>query len=820
MRISFTAIILFILLPVYPLLAGKVEGTITNQKGELLAFCNVYVNNSQFACASNENGFYSLYLPEGNFTITFQYIGYKKKEVSILSGPSPLTLNITLEEDLKELEEIVVRSDKEDPAYAVMRNAIERREKHLKEISAYSCDVYIKGLQKLTDAPDKILGIELNTVLDVDTNNTGIIYLSESQSTFYYQYPDKSKEIMHASVVSGNSQQFSWNDAASMQMNFYENLETLEGFSQRGFVSPVADNALFFYTYHLISNTFEKEHEIFKIAVTPKRATDPVYSGIIYITSDDYRFTGIQLQLVKANGLEFIDTFRVEQEYYYTDDTNLTLLSNKFNFNYTIFGISGYGYFHAFYKNYNLQPAFSKNFFGPEVTKIEDNANKKDSVFWESTRPVQLTEEEKKDYQKKNSLLVLKETEAYMDSADRAFNRFSAAALLRGYIYRNTSAKWTITTNPVFDMLQYNTIEGYLINPKIRFRKELKNKDVFSVTPNFRIETGKNRVLANGIINWMYDQRNSASFNLRGGSTITQFNETGIPPLVNTAYSLLYETNYGKIYRNDYAELRWSRELFNGFYCTPSLSYYYRTPMKNIAHPVPWIDYDDKSFTPNTFPLFTDTTAVELPVKTTIACDFRYVIRQKYISQPDEKYILEARYPVITLHGEWAIPGIFHSAADYAFLSIGVSDNIALGLPGNLQYSVKGGGFIMQAEIPVPDQQYFNGNETIFAKLSENAFFMLPYYAGITSRYFSEMHVQWHTEGFLFRKLPGFKQTKFEPVFSFNYLTTDTLRQYMEIGFGVEHIFKIARADIAWSPVHTMDNENFNSLRFLIGIGF
>ena len=64
-----------------------------------------------------------------------------------------------------------------------------------------------------------------------------------------------------------------------MQMNFIKISETLEGFSQRGFVSPVADNAMFFYEYHLLGSSFENNHEIFRIQVTPKRNTDPAYTG-------------------------------------------------------------------------------------------------------------------------------------------------------------------------------------------------------------------------------------------------------------------------------------------------------------------------------------------------------------------------------------------------------------------------------------------------------------------------------------------------------------------------------------------------------------
>lgn len=52
-----------------------------------------------------------------------------------------------MELEYAQLNEVVIKSDQEDPAYAIMRKAIELRPEHLQEINTYSCEVYIKGLQ-------------------------------------------------------------------------------------------------------------------------------------------------------------------------------------------------------------------------------------------------------------------------------------------------------------------------------------------------------------------------------------------------------------------------------------------------------------------------------------------------------------------------------------------------------------------------------------------------------------------------------------------------------------------------------------------------
>ena len=819
-RIKFLLLVLIGITFFNSVFGARIEGLVSNEKNEPLPFCNVYIKNNNYACATNENGFYSLYVDPGNYIIIFQYIGYTKQEIPITVTKENVTLNVVLLEEATALEQVVIRSDKEDPAYSIIRNAIAKRLEHRKEISTFSCEVYIKGLQKFTEAPDKILGIELNTILDVDTNNTGIVYLSESVSNFYFQYPDKTKEIMKASIVSGNDQSFSWNDAASMEMNFYENLETLEGFSQRGFVSPIADNALFFYEYKLLSSAFDNNHEIYKIQVIPKRKADPVYSGIIYITDDDHHISGLKLELRKENGLEFLDTFRVEQEYFYSDNEHLTLLSNKFSFSYSIFGIKGNGFFHAFYKDYTINPIFPKKFFSAEVTKIEENSNKKDSVYWSNSRPIKLTLEEQFDYQKKDSLQILKETPAYQDSMDRIFNKFSPTDLLSGYNFRRSRSDIFISTNPLPELLQFNTVEGYIVNLRIRFSKELDSKDQIVFIPNVRYAFDAKKTFVNGSISYMFDQFSRSTILLSGGSNVFQFNETGIIPIVNSFYSLLAEENYLKLYSSQYLTAVYSKEIINGLYAGFSAGYNKRFYLNNLESVDSWIDFPDKSFTPNDIPFSETPDDIAMPSILKAGISITYQIKQQYIMQPDEKFILDSKYPRLKLSYEKAFDNIVENSVRYDKIEFGIRDKIKLGLAGNLQYESNAGLINGARNLTAADKFNFAGNETIISRLSTDSYFLLPYYAALSEEYYYTAHMQWHTEGFLFRKLPLFKQLKLEPVFTAQYLQCDAINNYVEFAAGVEHIFKIARVDFAYTPFKFEGDYHSNHFRILLGIGF
>lgn len=820
MRKALVAIIyLYFALISIPLFATRVEGYVTDQDNNPLPFCNIYIPNTAYACASNDNGFFSMEVLPGKYVVKFQYIGFIKQEISITVENKTLILNVSLASELTLLEEIVISSDREDPAYAIIRQAIALREKHLEEISSFSCDVYIKGLQRLIEAPDKILGIQLNTILDVDSNNTGIIYLSESASTYHYKYPDKSKEIMKASKVSGDNQQFSWNDAASMQMNFYKNLETLEGFSQRGFVSPIADNALFFYEYELLSNTAEGAHRIYKIAVKQKRKADPAYAGVIYITDDDFKISGLQLQLTALNGIEFLDTFSVAQDFYYTDETSLVLLSNKFTFTYNFFGISGTGFFHAFYNNYTINPIFQKNFFNGEKTKIEENSNKQDSIYWSKARPIQLTTEETADYKIKDSISILREQEYYKDSLDKIYNKLTTAAILGGYTWRNTHAKFFMTTNPLLDLFQYNTVETYALNPKIRISKRLKNKDELFISGNLRYGFGADKFYSSATLGLNYNDITKAGISISGGSGILQFNQNGISPLVNTFYSLLLEQNFLKIYEQQYLSIKAGQELINGLHLDIESKYSIRKKLSNSSNAISWVDIENEVFTANNFP-FMEELATNIPTKFSIEIQLKYAIGQTYILEPDNKFILGNKYPTLTFNWEKAISGIAASAVNYDLLRLKMDDEIKLALAGNISLNAGVGIMLSSDKLTTADLIHFSGNQTNVQRIGNEGYFLLPYYFASTDGSYFESHVQWHTEGFLFRQLPVFKQLKLEPVFSVNYLTNNIVSNYFEIAAGIEHLFKIIRVDFAYTPfkfdaIYPTPNANI-----LIGFGF
>lgn len=82
-----------------------VSGKVTSANGEALPGVTVVLKGTTVGAATDNNGEYSLVLPNNQGTLVFSFIGFTAKEVSV-NGQQ--TVNVSLQEDAQSLEEVVV----------------------------------------------------------------------------------------------------------------------------------------------------------------------------------------------------------------------------------------------------------------------------------------------------------------------------------------------------------------------------------------------------------------------------------------------------------------------------------------------------------------------------------------------------------------------------------------------------------------------------------------------------------------------------------------------------------------------------------------
>ncbi|MEQ9402839.1 MAG: DUF5686 and carboxypeptidase regulatory-like domain-containing protein [Cyclobacteriaceae bacterium] len=812
-----------------------VKGSIKSHTGEELPFSTIYIKGTTNGTTANGSANYFLRTPPGKHVIVVQHVGFmvEEREVTLVNN-QVIEINFELQEQALQLKTVTIVAGDEDPAYRIIREAIKKRKFYKDEVRAFKTDAYLKGLQRLDKKPDKILGMKI-------TIDTGIVYLSESVSKFSYERPDKINERMISSKVSGNEQGFSWNQASDFNINMYEKNLDLD-ISERAFVSPVSAQAFIFYDYEWLGAFEENGNLINKIRLLPKRATDPVFDGIIYIVEDSWKFHTVDLLVVKSRGINFADSLKINQVFAPVEHDIWMPISQKFSFQFKAFGFAGSGYFVGVYSNYEIEPnyelfreealyeetfgekqeadLFQEEDFTAEILLVEKGSNERDSAYWQNIRPMPLTEIEMRDYVFKDSVRIVKESEPYKDSVDRERNKLTVGnVLLTGYTHFNSVEEKYWSLPSIQSTLQFNTVEGLVTEFQPTLWYQQKQQTMYWLRPSLRYGFSSEKFYSKIDASYRMLDDKFTRFYAGGGKYVSQFDETEvISPFINSYVTLVSGRNYMKLFEKSFAYARFQQELRNGLLMNTRLEYAVRDTLSNTSD-YSWASDDKVEFTSNTpfneeLSLGAEApgTNFEKTRALTASVTFRIRFNQKYATRPDRKLIYSSKYPELFVTYKRGFADV-----NYDFLSLRVQDNINLGLTGRSTYMIEAGSFLTKNDLTFVDFKHFTANQTNLSQVDKQyKFELLPYYLFSTSGSYLEGHFEHHFNEFIFNKIPLVKKLNLQAVASFNYLTTETVGNYVELGAGIEHIFQFMRVDYFWGFRDAILVSN----GFRIGVGF
>lgn len=777
--------------------AQTISGTIRSATDHLpLPFSSILVKGTSIGVSANKNGDYILSLMPGEYVLIAQFVGYASVEKKIKVESKASVQNFELSPINYQLKEVAVKSGGEDPAYAIIKKAIENRTAHLNEIKKFSCLVYIKGQLQLRNYPQKFMGEKVDFE-DGDTTKRKIIFLSESIANYSVEQPNNKKIEIVATKVSGKSNGFGLGNPQII--SFYENIVSLgRGLNPRGFISPIAHNAFNYYQYKFEGTYYEFGKEISRIKVSPQRKYEPLFTGYINIIENEWRIQSVDLSIFKNQQMQLLDTLKIQQNYipignYWVIKNQQIYPAGKF------FTFDFFGNFIQVYDQFNLSPKFDKQHFDNTILKYTDSSNKKKSTYWDSIRPLPLLMEEQVDYQKKDSLELVRKDPHYLDSIDKKNNQFSfTKSLFWGYSINNQSKQRSIKFKPLIQSLHYNTVEGGVLNLMPTFSKTMDGRKMLNIQANIRYGFANQHFNPNVTFKYNYGKKYAHQIAISLGKGIFNYNNqqtTEIQESLNTDYTLFTKQNFLKIYEANYVKLLFDQSLNNGLEINIGFQFQNRVPLKNLADMTAWSDVKDRYFTPN-YPI--EITAVPMPAnKTLIAIlGIKWQPGSKYVELANQKIKVGSKFPLFTATITKGIDGLMGSDVDYSRWNFSVSDHLNAQLLGRFSYHLGIGGFLNTNKTFIPDWQHFTGNQTVISATLLQSFQLAKYYEfANTDKFHALAHIEYHLNGFLTNKIPVFKKLNWFLVSGTNQLFLNNGNHYAEYFLGLENIFKIFRID-------------------------
>ncbi|WOC40976.1 DUF5686 and carboxypeptidase regulatory-like domain-containing protein [Polaribacter sp. HL-MS24] len=785
-------IFLFFILTNSSLLA-QVTGNISDSFGNPLSFVSIYLEKNTLGTTSNDAGDYILNIKKpGNYTILFQFLGYKTLKKTVFIKVFPFVLNATLEEESIVLEAISI-SSKDNPANTIIRNTIASKEKNTNKLANYTANFYSRGLTKIKNAPESFLGMKTGDFGGgLDSTRSGIVYLSETISEITSQKkPKKFKEKIIASKVSGKDNGVSFNRAEESNINLYEN--SIPIFND--LISPISTNAFGYYNYRLEGTFYDENRKLInKIQIIPKRKGARVFEGHLYVVEDDWALYGAELTTNGAQiGLPMVNSLKLKQSYAYSSKIDLwTLRTQTIDFDIQLFGFKPRGKFSYVYTDYKISPKSTKKTFTNEVLTFEKEATKKDTVYWKKIRPVPLTMEEVNDYALKDSLKIIRKSKKYLDSLDATRNTIGWMNPIMGYTYRNSYKDWNLSYGGPLARTNFNPVQGFHTSVEISYFKRLNEYGKWwnsGINLNYGFSDQKFR--PSFFFNKKWNNISRPKIGISGGITTAQFNNRNpILPLNNSVSTLFRKNSYLKIYEKTFAKIDYSEEIRNGIYLNSSLEYANRKPLYNTTNFS--FKYKNVSYSSNN-PL-DDTNFVSAPFQeheiAILNLGARFVIGQKYLSYPHEKENLgNDKYPSLHLNYRKTF-GAENSELNSDALTGRVTQNVNAGNYGRLSYNIRGGIFLEKKNIAFMDYFQPNGNQFTFPlDISYiNSFGLLHYYEIFSNDRYAEMHLQHEFRGAILGKIPGINLLNLQLVTGGKALFTADRKPYSEYSIGLNNI--------------------------------
>lgn len=666
-------------------------------------------------------------------------------------------------------------------------------------VNEYRAELYIKGRVNIRKKNHIIRFLPTMFRIRKGVNE----YMMETYSDLHFTAPDIYDQKVKAGV--GTASEF-WEADGRLLEYFHINIYSSTLLYDK-LLSPLASNAKKYYTYYIDSIMGPEFNRQYKIRFIPKSKSFQLVGGYMVVSDNvwsvrEIRFAG-RSEMFRFDNLLQLGEVGAPDEFLpvrYMVEGSFRFLGNVIDGSYT----ASLKYSEISQKDTGREVEEQKkekyDLTESYTLSNDTNAYQRDTAYFNSLRPIPLTQHEQSLYQdyflRRDTVGVTKKKlnknlEFWGQIGDALISRYTV----------NLDKLGSVRCSPLINpfLLSYSGSNGISYRQEFKYNRLFPGDRLLRIVPrigyNFKQKEFYWRVRSD----FDYWPRKRAALHIEVGNGNRIYSSDVLDDLKAIPDSLFDFNQIHLDYFNDlYLNVEHSWEIVNGLTLDVGLSIHRRTEVERSNFDIVFPDTpptrlvsDGQSYLPGFDP--------------EILNKFRHTYNsfaprvrltwkpgQYYYMNGDRKVNLHSKYPTVSVDWERGIKGVLQSSGSYERVEVDFQHNVPLGLMRDLYFRLGWGAFTRQEELYFVDFANLRRSNlpTGWNDDIGGVFQLLDGRWYNSSRKYVRAHAVYEAPFLLIRHLNKYTQYVLNERLYFNMLFVPHLNPYLELGYGIgTHVF-------------------------------
>jgi len=370
-----------------------------------------------------------------------------------------------------------------------------------------------------------------------------------------------------------------------------------------------------------------------------------------------------------------------------------------------------------------------------EMVRYDDEALKRDSVWWAGKRPFPLMKPELLYSDYVDSLRNVYSGDEFIRKLDSAYNHIDIwSFVFKGIRHRDRKRQIEYYIGALPTQINLFGIGGYRHNLNGNFSKRFKNENLLDFDADLSYGFNNNDLRGRAGLGFTYIPKKFVRTYVGFGDYYDMINNN---PSITSAFS---RSNYA---RTKMITVSQRMEVVNGLFADLSFEHSDQQAIR---------DMQMDSWSNQIFGEINQPIDFDRYVKSELRLNMVYRIRQKYMFKGNRKILLGSSWPDLTFSYRKGIPGLFGSEVDFDYLEFGAKDYVRLNRYGISNWSFLMGSFVNRSNLRILENKFFRGSDDFFFSNPMESFQLLGPTLSTSSAFVRGNYIH-HFEG-IFDKVP------------------------------------------------------------------